>query len=804
MAKELEALRTKNAWYESELALAKKAGYRSNNVNDSQGGEDRTPAVDAMEDDDKPMMESLLKMRNELINMQETMSREKGGSAEKIAKAEKQRDAAINEAVYTRTRLRGNGKEYGSFEERSDDAQRRLATALNTHNDLQAKIRAIGTELESERKARHLAEESAEIAHTRAAELDTSKQSSSSEIERLRAELHEAEKTSREASAKATEHQHNAAMLLVDKNELTAKVAAIQSDTQNSAGILNSLREAVTASTEKSALLEKKLEHEHLERSSAQDKLAQLKAEHEARVSELETTTRKLQDAEELAASHAAEAKTHREAVLQGFGKTGARGFDMDSHADERVQALKNQLEDAHENIRKNQEAANHASERLRKAEERIAGLEAYQEQASREGLSMRKQLQVASRDAVALHSEKADLQEQLTSEKMSGTALAVQHNALKDLLLERGIDIANIPAHARNRSVDSTVTSERLRDLEMQLENSKQAHEDMRASFLQRESETHRGWVEKVATMENDYQSAVRYLKATEKMLSKLKIEYAKLTDESKRLESQLAGKGVAVETPEWEKERLTLRAQLEDLQARVAAGQEQLETQMAETKNAVVERQAAQQALQDAQRLSDVSAKTLRDRNAELEIRAQEAERRVQTLLDTVGTSVANYRNSQLVNGGVAPLNTGSAAAGGNNSGSTHVAAGHSRGLSNSSTGNDSSYSASGNEERATTTGTDNRTSMALDSLASELETLRSHWETTNKNYRSSGQSINVATPATPTAPGGFGGPDGESLVSWRKKLEIEEREAESRRESELSAAAAPSSSATASSKT
>lgn len=61
--------------------------------------------------------------------------------------------------------------------------------------------------------------------------------------------------------------------------------------------------------------------------------------------------------------------------------------------------------------------------------------------------------------------------------------------------------------------------------------------------------------------------------------------------------------------------------------------------------------------------------------------------------------------------------------------------------------------------------------RSSMALDSLASELESLRTHWETTNKNYRLSDKFDFERTPTRD------GDELGESLASWRRQLNLDE---------------------------
>ena len=80
--------------------------------------------------------------------------------------------------------------------------------------------------------------------------------------------------------------------------------------------------------------------------------------------------------------------------------------------------------------------------------------------------------------------------------------------------------------------------------------------------------------------------------------------------------------------------------------------------------------------------------------------------------------------------------------------------------------------------------TTGGDGRNSMALDSLASELETLRSHWETT-KNYRTSEGFDFERTPTASSSQAGPSNSSGDygSLASWRRGLDVTDEEDKSR---------------------
>jgi len=123
------------------------------------------------------------------------------------------------------------------------------------------------------------------------------------------------------------------------------------------------------------------------------------------------------------------------------------------------------------------------------------------------------------------------------------------------------------------------------------------------------------------------------------------------------------------------------------------------------------------------------------LENENSVLETRAMDAEQKVSKLLDHMESSVDAYRQSARVDQNGLSLDSGSV-----------------RG----------SYYG------------DPRTSVALDSLATELDALRSHWENTNKAYRMSTAFDFEKSPASLE-----GGEFSNSLARWRQRLDQHEGE-------------------------
>ncbi|KAI9769361.1 MAG: hypothetical protein M1840_004062 [Geoglossum simile] len=780
--KELEAVKRTNAWYASELVLARRAGYVPNLSNNAVLD---TRAPDSFSEDERPLIEALLTMRAELARVQESIDSQSSQTAKKIAEIERQRDAAISEAVYAKAKLaahggsnsstpqpEGSSRDLASIDaDRSTEMNRKLASSLGTQSELRIKLESLTAEKESERQARQLADEAATAAQKRVAELDVYRHQSASELESLKAELFHAEKLAREESAACAEAVATSRVLKLDKEELSARLEEALGSSREHTGIFSSLKDAISASEEKVRLLERKLEGERELREGIERRLLQLRAEHEERTTELESATRRLRDAEELSERHASEAAKHREAVLSGLGKVTNRdlGSVVGSAADGRVIILQGQVDAAKALVRKSQTATDAASEKLRRAEERIAGLEAYQEQASREALTIRKQMQNAVKETQTLQAQNAEIREKLANQQLDANAIAVQHGALKDLLGERGISASDA---RRSRSIPSpgsgfgTPEQSRLRDLEQQLEASLKAHHETKTSFEMREQEAEKLYREKLEQLEHDYQSAVHYVKGTEKMLKKMKDELSKYKTQNARLQAGLeqaqeahTAKSLEMATSaEWEKERESLKKEIGALQEKVKDSVSKLEKRIEDLQ---AQLKAAHQKsdqyrehdTQTQREYADYSKRTtadleqLKTENALLETRALDAEKKVSLLLDQFETSVDNYRRQsrQVDLNGIG--------------------------------GHDATINRNGRDSisQESLFAPDNRNSVALDSLASELDALRTQWETTkSNNYRLSSIFDFEKTPTS-----GDGGELSTSLAKWRQRLDLEEQQ-------------------------
>ncbi|KIV82768.1 hypothetical protein PV11_04848 [Exophiala sideris] len=774
LVKELEAVKKSNAWYASELALARKQGYQAAGSS-SPTFDDR--AVNQVPDDDRPLMEAFMTMRTEMIRMQEAMEAQSSSMAKRVAEVEHQRDAAVTEAAYARAKLAAHGGSQRSTpqpdsahepdeQERFTDLSRRLALALGAQSEHKARLESLTNDLNSERQARELAEQQLEASQARYEE--SSKSRNPGELDALRAELHGAQSSARAEAGRRLELEEELRNLRVEHDGLRSTHEDTSSRLESHLASMAALEAAVAASSDKTSMYERQIDDERRQRESAERKLSQLRAEHEDRTTELENTSKRLRDAEELAETHAKEAATHREALLAGLAKVSSRDVNsrQESLSDQKMEALRATADQASALARRNQDAADRAAQKLRTAEERIAGLEAYQEQSNREALQVRRQLQAAMRDAQAHQAEVRELRSNLEINQRDASALAVQHRALKDLLGARGIsasDMRRSPVFDQSpNSRFGTPEQTRLRELDQQLQTSIKAHEETKSQFESRMQEADSTYKEKLEQLENDYQSAVHYVKGTEKMLKKMKEELTKYKTQNSQLTSELesarsasAASERAVDTSALESERTQLQSSLEEMRSQTSQQISQLQSNIDYLNSSLAsmqgdrDRQKAsfEQLAQSTQRYGK-ELEQLKSENSMLEKRAREAEHRVTMLLDQVGQSVGHYRRQSQLQ----PLPNG---------------IGHSREESNSTLTDVSVNDDLSRNERG---------SVALDNLASELETLKSQWESTSRNnYRSSAQFESEKTPTTEVHT-----ELSDNLASWRRRLDEEEKSA------------------------
>jgi hypothetical protein len=759
-SEEVDKLKSMNDWYASELALARRAGYTPQTNNSALLDRRR----ESLADDERPIVEAMLTLKGELAKVQTQLDTQSAMAAKKMQEIERQRDVAIQEAVYAKAKLAALGgpstpvlgeKGPGSASvdaEKMTDMSRKLAASLSAQADLSAKCLALTSEVAAERKARHLADEMASTAQRRITELDEYRNRAASEIENLRAELLDAGKAYRDEAALGQEAAADAKLLRIDQAELTSRLEEVLAENKSYQASLEQLSKAMQVNNAKGATLERQLEEDRQVKEALERKLGQLRSEYEEKTADLQNVNQRLKDVEELMETYAEEAKAANACLAAGLDKVAAREPPsmLASATEERVRVLQEQVQNTQTLLAKSKAQADETGEKLAEAMQRVAGLEFQQGQSSKDSIALRRRMAEVSDEARRLKQENVELVNQLDRKQLEVDAVTAKHNALKEILHERG-SLAGLDKrrsrNLQNSSPESgTATPEqlnRLRELEVRLEESLRAHRDTKNTAEMQAQEVEKHFREKLEQLENDYQSAVHYVKGTEKMLKRMKEELTKYKAQNVRLQTELEevqsktgkreGSRSSDSEADWEQERELLNKEIDDLRTKVRESAMALDKQIRDTKaqlGALHEERDQMRA-----QVSDFSSalEKLESENQTLAHRAESAEQKVSMLLDQVENSVDAYRRSMRFEG--------------------------QNGVPESAR---SSYYA----------GPDNRTSVALDSLASELDALRNHWESTNKSYRLSNTFDFEKTPVTPQQ-----SDFSSNITQWRQKLAQEE---------------------------
>jgi len=790
-----DQLKKRLAWATTELALAQSQGYIPNT--DSYDEDDDLGDFFGKNDfqaKDTKLLQALLSTRHQLSRVKELVKDQTRMASERIAEAERQRDEALSDAAYVRARLAAaqTGEDSSSpiQDDRAAALGKKLVLALSMQNELSIKVEDLTNQLAAENAARKQAEE---MCCTHAEKLEDSQRrrnEHSSALEEMRVKLHEAQRAVTDERTKSVDHEALVANLRIETAELKKQVGELTGLVDHQQNAVKATKTAVQTAVERAEVAERELHDERTKRLDLQKEVVSLKqqlAAVEMQQSRLDLLERQLSQARE-------EADAARHVMLNGLDNLSPRMASDATDYDGRLQTVQEHL-NATKSLHAESRAAHEATvQELAKANERVAALEISQSSHIKEIASLQSQLSQSIDQLQLLQGEHTKVRTKMTELQRDLDASYVKHSAIKQLFSER------VTSASPLRSITATPeVSNRIRELERQLEESSQIREELEANQdqvmqnltvaqkrhkdatkRQREAEDRVKKLEeeiervsagsasasaadiveaqrkqaeaekklvdstvafqdRLAQLESDYQSAVHYVKGTEKMIRRTKEELTKYKSQNAFLQTELhdlkrqSFRGETV--IEWETEKERLVKEIENLQAmqksdaeaasdeikslqsrldrysherdvfktQVAQIQKELETASERSKQLEAEltrlnNDDSRSQFETELAVARATAKRLEQENQQLESRATEAEEKVSHLLDQVETSVDTYRRSILpkrTDGASPPMSPRSSSVG-------------------------------------------NRTSVALDSLAHELDQLRSHWESSSHRYR------------------------------------------------------------------
>ncbi|ORX40151.1 hypothetical protein BD324DRAFT_648753 [Kockovaella imperatae] len=695
---EIEAGRKREAALKVIIGRAIHQGFVDDETEDldlpNNDGSDHDPEIV------RKLADALVRLKKEKAAIQTEMVAQMTVASERAVEADRLRRGALQEAAFLRAKLAtlesNSPIELARIEkERINELERQLghlhADHANSHRELQRALSdssasrdlhsaAVQRESETLRRA-----EDAEEAHRAAME----------ELDETQHRMRSAESGLREHTEKLANLSSVAQQREAERDQLQHQLDEAIHARDAHLKVIEEAQLAITASGARTS----EMEELH---SRANERVRLLEEELSSTRSELEIKTKEAESAvERLAEIEAAYHKSRDEAESLRLTTTSQLGQLLESHRD--LQASESRTNRGHqEQIRALEEEGNSLRKMLKEAGQRLDAAESgvsHHRQKSRDLESAHQTLRAdlrghrtkllkAQEELARYRDMQASKDAELKDRDLAVTEMETKCSMLRNLLSDHGIavddmDLANGESSSRSelesqlrertracdnaqREIDDLTrrcheAEDKVESLGRLIERMKDARSptamsarspsppvdsDRRVMEAERKmAELENQHKEKMAALEGDYQTAVRYVKGTEKMLKRMKDELNKQKDSNKTLQAEI--------------DHLTGRSSEAGARTREASGRStpssaaaladpELTRRLEKLQNQHSALQAELSASRDvlAAREREVDVLRMRCEDAEREVEAlredlSQAQQRINTLLEMGGAS-------------------------------------------------------------------------------------------------------------------------------------------------------------------
>ncbi|CAO1633997.1 unnamed protein product [Sympodiomycopsis kandeliae] len=596
---EVDQLRKREAWMRAALQLAQKQGFfapeelempdgSSASARDAQLNIDNIDTGSEGSDKDR-IVKALMSLKSQLATAKANIAQQAQTESDRVAQSDRGRIAALQEAAFFRAKLhaleKGDTSEVTKLDrERAAQSEKQLSQALREAAELERQISSLREDLKLEQNLRQSAEERLS---------DTAKRAMAAEGAQMRAydELAMLQKRSYGHENQLREHQEQVAVL-------TSLVAQHQSEYETTRGQLDEhktalekhraglpeLQAALAAATARAGEHER-LHFQHRDVASQhQDTINRLRAALDSKTAEADAHASRVSDLERLLSTHRSETEAHRTALngslaqlLAHHSQQAARGqnANVPDHVQEKMRALETEAESLRQLQTETRTSAETASTALQELRDRNYSLEKQHSGLRTELSAMRSQLSIALQEVTRLKDQSSSKDLELRDRSRAVEAGQLRDNLLRQYITDRGLDIPGDDelsakggfADKRIRELEAEVDArarevqeaeQRLQEASLQVEElqrevgsgvSRSAGggdvEELqrRAELAEKElASTSQSYKERMAQLESDYQTAVQFVKGTEKMLRRMKDELTKYKSENASLQSEIA----------------------------------------------------------------------------------------------------------------------------------------------------------------------------------------------------------------------------------------------------------------------
>ena len=542
------------------------------------------------------VLKTLISLKAQLASAKATIAQQAQGEADRHAESDRARSAALQEAAYYRAKLSaiesGNGDEVMRLDrERGNKLEKSLADALRESAQLERQVSSLREQAKLEQQLRNSAEERLSETAKRAMAAEAAQMKAYDELSALQKRSYSTESALREHTEQVTTLSSLVARHKADHEHAQVQLDEAKANVAVHLAALTQLQAAHSSVTSRAAEYERLHDEHRGMLQQQQATIADLRAQLEAKSTEASSHAARAADLETLANQHRQEAEAHRMAATSGLAallahkeNTSTRDISMSDSVPPHVGDKMRALEDEAESLRQlhaeaRQMADEHASA-LQEMQDRHLSMEKQHNMLRSELTALRSQLAVALQEAARLRDAASSKDLELRDRNRAIEAAQVKSSLLKQFMAERGVSVPNDDdlsvksgyADRRIRELEDEIDARtrevqeaehRLQDSESRVEeltrelehhvsltasrgtadNTNVAEAERRAQLAERELvETTASYKERMAQLENDYQTAVQFVKGTEKMLRRMKDELTKYKTENASLHNEVA----------------------------------------------------------------------------------------------------------------------------------------------------------------------------------------------------------------------------------------------------------------------
>ncbi|SNX84134.1 related to KEL1 - involved in cell fusion and morphology [Melanopsichium pennsylvanicum] len=542
------------------------------------------------------VLKTLISLKAQLAGAKATIAQQAQGEADRRAESDRARSAALQEAAYYRAKLSaiesGNGEEETRLDrERANKLEKSLADALRESAQLERQVSSLREQAKLEQQLRNSAEERLSETAKRAMAAEAAQMKAYDELSSLQKRSYSTESALREHTEQVTTLSSLVARHRADHEYAQGQLDEAKSNVAAHLAALTQLQAAHAAVTSRAGEYERMHDEQRGMLQQHQQTIAELRTQLEAKSSEASSHASRAAELETLANQHRQESEAHRMAATSGLAALlahkdqtstrdlGASGA-VPAHVEDKMRALGDEAESFRQLHAEARQMADQHAASLQEMQDRHLSMERQHTGLRSELTALRSQLAVALQEAARLRDAASSKDLELRDRNRAIEAAQVKSSLLKQFMAERGVSVPNddelsvksgyadrrireLEEEIDARAREVQVAEHRLQDSESRVEeltrelehhasltasrgtvdNTNVTEAERRAQLAERElAETSASYKERMAQLENDYQTAVQFVKGTEKMLRRMKDELTRYKTENASLQNEIA----------------------------------------------------------------------------------------------------------------------------------------------------------------------------------------------------------------------------------------------------------------------